>query len=89
MNMIIKAIISLALGAILSIIVVWLIAWNVKKLIIFKKNQPLSGLIGRLAVTAVLIIFILKYLKPNIFLFFLGFFISYFLTVWIISIKFF
>jgi len=89
MNMIIKAIISLALGAILSIIVVWLIAWNVKKLIIFKKNQPLSGLIGRLAVTAVFIIFILKYLKPNIFLFFLGFFISYFLTVWIISIKFF
>ena len=89
MNMIIKAIISLALGASLSIIVVWLIAWNVKKLIIFKKNQPLSGLIGRLAVTAVFIIFILKYLKPNIFLFFLGFFISYFLTVWIISIKFF
>jgi len=87
--MIIKAIISLALGASLSIIVVWLIAWNVKKLIIFKKNQPLSGLIGRLAVTAVFIIFILKYLKPNIFLFFLGFFISYFLTVWIISIKFF
>ena len=85
--MIIKAIINLALGASLSIIVGWLIAWNVKKLIIFKKNQPLFGLIGRLAVTAVLIIFILKYLKPDTLLFFLGFFITYFLTVWVISIK--
>ncbi|NLJ49118.1 MAG: hypothetical protein GX428_05970 [Candidatus Atribacteria bacterium] len=84
-----KAIISLLLGVGLSTIVAWLVAWNVKKLIYFKKNQPFSGLIGRLSITGVLIIIVLKYLKPDILLFFLGFFISYFLTVWIISIKFF
>ncbi len=87
MNTITKTIISFLLGAGLSIIVAWLVAWNVKKLIYFKKSQPFSGLIGRLAITGVLIIIILKYLKPDTLLFFLGFFITYFLTVWVISIK--
>lgn len=89
MNMIIKIAISILLGAGLSSIVAWLVAWNVKKLIYFKKNQPFAGLIGRLSITGVFIIVILKFLKPDIFLFFLSFFITYFLTVWIISIKFF
>ncbi|QPM68860.1 ATP synthase subunit I [Atribacter laminatus] len=89
MNTIIKAIISILLGAGLSTFVAWLVAWNVKKLIYFKKYQPFTGLIGRLATTGVFIIFILKYIKPDILMFFLGFFITYFLTVWIISIKFF
>jgi len=89
MNTIIKTIISILLGAGLSIFVAGLVAWNVKKLIYFKKNQPFSGLIGRLVISGVFIIIILKFLKPDILLFFLGFFITYFLTVWIISIKFF
>jgi len=89
MNTIAKALMSVLLGAGLSTIVAWLVAWNVKKLIYFKKNQPFSGLIGRLAISGIFVIVTIKYLKPDILLFFLGFFITYYLTVWIISIKFF
>ena len=54
-----------------------------------KKVQSISDLVGRLAVSGILIIAIFKYMKPEIIPFFLGFFITYFLTVWIMSIKFF
>lgn len=85
--MMIKPLISLLAGSGLSILVVWLLAWSVKKTILFKKPQNISNLAGRLAVSGLLVILIFKYLKPDIFPFFLGFFIAYFLTVWIMSIK--
>lgn len=84
-----RNVVSLVSGAGVALAAVYLVAVSVKKLTATGKSTSFSGLIGRLAVSGVAIILILKYLQPDIPWFLTGFSIGYFLTVWIMSIQFF